>query len=347
MRIHEPTAMQLTRLVKQSGKAVWLLVLVPVLAVGASIALLVDDDPSVRTLATVSVIAPEGSSTAATVTQAVDGFKSTVVSDTVRSLASTDAGIPIGSGDVTAERVGTSNLVELRVTTASGEAGEAALAALIANANDALYSSAITSADARVRTAEQRYDAALDERARETERTGLLLPIEAYRAKAAEVTQLRVALAAGGPDINRTAVEATLERATRDLEDIGESVNAFESLEDSVVRAREELGDAKQESDAVETRRAAATAPESVAIAAPVAQSTRTTLVRGAVTGAVLGLGLAFGLVLLIGLLRHPARRTEPRPRRKPADDGPGSHTHEHPHGHDQREDRDYEAALT
>ena len=306
--------MQLTQLVRRSGKAAWLLVIVPVLAVAASLLLLAGNQAPVRTLATVSVIAPEGSSTAATVTQAVDGFASTVTSDTVLSLAAQDAGFPIGSGDVTAQRVGTSNLVELRLGSEAGQDGRAALSALVAHANDSLFASSIAASDARVETAEKRYQDALDERTRESSKTGLLLPIEAYRAKASEVTQLRVSLATGTA-VDRAAVQANLEQAQRDLTRIGQSVNAFESLEDSVVRARTELGDAKQEADAVTTRRAAATAPESITITDSVQQSERTTLARTAIAALVVGLALGLGLVLLIGLLR----RREPRsPHRGP-----------------------------
>lgn len=313
--------MQLTHLVRRSGKAVWLLVLVPVLAVGASIAVLSGDEPPVRTLATVSVIAPDGSATAATITQAVDSFESTVTSDTVRSLAAQDSGVAIGDGDISAERVGTSNLVELRLGTEAGEDGPAALRALIARANDALYAAPIAAAQSRIDTAEKRYQAALDERTRESSRTGLLLPIEAYRAKASEVTQLRVSLATGTA-VNTEAVQANLERAQRDLARIGESVNAFESLEDSVVRTRTELGDAKQVADAVTNLRAAADAPESITITDSVAESARATLARAVIAALVVGLALGLGLVLLIGLLRRPeGRRRSPHDPPSPADD--------------------------
>jgi capsular polysaccharide biosynthesis protein len=336
--------MQLTRLIKRSGKAVWLLVIVPVLAVAASVVLLAQSEPSVRTLAQVSVIAPEGSSTAATVTQAVDGFESTVTSDTVRKLALQDTGVEVGSGDVTAQRVGTSNLVELRLTTGAGEDAEAAMQSLIAHANDVLFSSTITSAKARVDTAQQRYDNAIKERDAAIDETGLLLPIEAYRAKASEVTQLRVALATGGPDIDRTTVQANLAEAVRDLRRIGESVNAFESLEDSVSRTRTELGDAKQAVDEATTRRDAATARESITITESAQQSTRTTVARGVVSALVVGLALGLGLVLLIGLLRHPDR-TRPTAADEPTRPDPSAvPALRYPHnGHD----RDREAALT
>ena len=53
----------------------------------------------------------------------------------------------------------------------------------------------------------------------------MLLPIESYRAKLSEVTQLRVALAIGDSSINREAVQARLETANRELAQIGVTVN--------------------------------------------------------------------------------------------------------------------------
>ncbi|MGB0100791.1 MAG: hypothetical protein WBP61_10975 [Nocardioides sp.] len=305
---------------KRSGRATWLLLLVPLIAVGASVAVLTQAEPPVRTFATVSVIPPEGSSTAATITQAVDGFRSTVTSDTVAQLAGQDANASITADDVTAERVGTSNLVELRIETEPGEDGEAATQALVSHANDALFSSSLTFSDARVETAEQRYQKALDERAQESARTGLLLPIEAYRAKAAEVTQLRVALATAAPEVNRATISTTLARAQKDLAKIGKSVNAFESLEESVVRSRTELGSAQQEVDNVTTRLAAATAPESITITESTTPSSRTTVARGVLTALVLGVALALGLVLLIGLFRDPDRSRPQRPAQDPTE---------------------------
>ena len=138
----------------------WLLLLVPLLAIGATTAYLWNAAPDVHTFATISVIAPEGQSTAATVTQAVDGFKS------------------------------------------------------------------------------------------------------AYRAKLSEVTQLRLALATGDSSVNRDAVQERLQTANAELAKIGQSVNAFENVQDQVTRTRGDLATANQELDSVSTRQEAASADE-------------------------------------------------------------------------------------
>ena len=299
--------MQLSRVLTRAGKAIWLLLLVPLIAIGATTAYLWNAPPDVHTFATVSVIAPEGQSTAATVTQAVDGFKSAVVSETVAGLAAADAGADLDiAHDLTAERVGTSNLVELRLTTEPGEDGDSLLRALVARTNDALFSSTTASADARVSQAQENYDEAIADRDDAVKASGLLLPIESYRAKASEVTQLRVALAIGDSTTDREAIQARLETAIKDLNRIGASVNSYENVQDMVVRSRGELATANQELDNVETRQQAASADESITISESAEQNRRTVMVRGAVAAAVVGVALGGGLVLLIGLLRGP-----------------------------------------
>lgn len=340
--------MQLSRLFRRSGRAVWLIVLVPLLAVAGAVAVSANSEPDEQTLATVSVIAPEGGSTAAVITQAVDGFRSTVTSDSVVELAAQDSEVSIDAGhDIRAERIGTSNLVELRVTTQVGEDGAAVVRALVDRTNEALYSSTLTSLQARVDTAEVRYEQAIAERTRETERTGLLLPIEAYRAKASEVTQLRVALATADTDsgVDRSAVQEALDDSLKALRQIGESVTAFENLEDSVVRTRAELGAANQEVDNVDTRLTAATDDQSVTISEPSRQSLRTKVVRAGVAALVVGVAIGCGIALVIGLLRRPTPPSRPD---GPDDQGsteppdPQDDTREGINGHRKRE-----AALT
>jgi hypothetical protein len=301
--------MQLSRVLTRAGKAMWLLLLVPLIAIGATTTYLWNAAPDVHTFATVSVIAPEGQSTAATVTQAVDGFKSAVVSETVAKLAAEDADGNLDiSHDLQVERVGTSNLVEMRLTTQPGEDGNAMTRALVARTNDALFASTTASAEAAVSQAQENYDKAIADRDDAVQASGLLLPIESYRAKASEVTQLRVALAIGDSSVDRDAVQAKLTAAIKELNRIGGSVNSYENVQDQVIRSRGDLANANSELDSVETRQQAASADESITVSASEKQNSRTTMVRGAVAAAVVGLALGGGLVLLIGLLRGPRK---------------------------------------
>ena len=308
--------MQLSRVLTRAGKAMWLLLLVPLLAIGATTAYLWNAPPDVHTFATVSVIAPEGQSTAATVTQAVDGFKSAVVSDTVAQLAAEDAGADLDVGhDLTAERVGTSNLVELRLTTEPGEDGDALLRALVARTNDALFSSTtrIRRGPGRAGAGELRRG---DRRPRRSdEESGLLLPIEAYRAKAQRGDPAAGRARHGDASVDREAVQARLETPIAELDQIGESVNELENVQDQVIRTRDELATANQELDNVETRQQAASADESITVSELRASRTggpRWSAARSPRPWSALALG--GGLVLLIGLLRGPRRgRAGPR----------------------------------
>ena len=313
VRIHETSRMQLSHVFARAGKAVWLLLLVPLVAVAGTLTVLAGLPADVHTTATVSVIAPEGRATAATVTQAVDAFRSAAVSDNVIQLSGQDAEVSLSPDrDLAAERVGTSNLVEVQVTTQGDENGPDLVRALVARTNEAVFAATLASDEARVDTAQSRYDDAVKERDEQAASTGLLLPIESYRAKASEVTQLRVALATtlGDSTVDRGAVQQNLKAASRELRKIGDSVEAFQSLEDSVFRTRSDLATANQELDTVQTRLTAASSDESVTISDPREQSRRATLVRGGVSALVLGLAVAAGLILLIGLLIGPRRPT-------------------------------------
>lgn len=304
--------MQLSRVLVRAGKARWLLGLVPLLAAGAVVGYLFEAEPESHTFATVSVVPPEGRSTAATVTQAVDGFRSAVTSDNVVQLAQSDSGVSVVvDRELRADRVGTSNLVELRVTTQPGEHPAQLLRGLVQHTNDALFSSTLASAEARLQLAEERYDEALEARGRQLSSTGLLLPIESYRAKASEVTQLRVALAttAGDITVDREGLRHSLRLAGQKLRRIGESVAGYESVQENVVRTRAELAEAEHDLDTTHTRLQAALSEQSITVSEPSTQPRRTTLVRGAVAGLVVGLTVSAGLVLLIGLLRGPRGR--------------------------------------
>lgn len=303
--------MQLSRVLTRAGKAMWLLLLVPLVAIGATSVYLWNAEPDVHTFSTISVIAPEGQSTAATVTQAVDGFKSAVASDTVAQLAAEDADADLDvSHDLTAARVGTSNLVELRLITEPGEDANALIRALVARTNDALFASTQASAEAGVTQAQENYDAAIEAREEVTEKSGLQQPIEAYRAKLSEVTQLRVALALSDPTVNRENVQTRLQDTIRQLNLMGASVNDYEDVQDQVTRTRGDLATANQSLDNVQTRQRAASADESVTISASEEQNRRTVMVRGAVAAALVGVALGGGLVLLVGLLRGPRPQT-------------------------------------
>lgn len=301
--------MQLSRVLTRAGKAMWLLLLVPLVAISATTIYLWNAPPDVHTNATISVIAPEGQSTAATITQAVDGFKSAVVSETVAQLAAEDAGAKLDIGhDLTVERVGTSNLVEMQLTTEPGEDGNALIRALVARTNDALFASTTASAEAAISQAQENYDKAIADRDDAIEESGYPIPIEAYRSKASEVTQLRVALVVGDASVDKSAIQAKLTAANKELTEIGQSVNSFDNIQDQVIRSRSDLANANSDLDSVETRQQAASADESITVSASQKQSARTTMVRGAVAAAVVGLALGGGLVLLIGLLRGPRK---------------------------------------
>lgn len=312
MRIHDAITMQLSDVLARAGRSAWLLAVIPVLAVGAAVALTIPQEPDTTTLATVVIIAPEGQSTAATVSQAVDSFRSAVISDSVVQLAADDADADISADrDVKAIRVGSSNLVDLSVDTQPGEDGRAALDALVERTTVAIYASSLSSAKARAERAQDTYDEAFELRRELTGTTGIPLPIEAYRAKTSEITQLRVALATtlGDPTINREAIRNSLNLALDTLNGLSTAVEEYESVQDDVSRSRDERAEALQGLDAVLSRLDAARSPGSVTVAGSTTASARTAVVRAAVAAGVVGFAVAGGLVLMVGIARGPRSR--------------------------------------
>ena len=321
--------MQLAQVFRRAGRAAWLILAVPLLATLAVTAVLVSSPAEYTTNATVSVIVPQGSDTAATVSQAVDTFQSAVASDTVVQLAVEESGIQLNpSRDITVERVATSNLVELKVTTDRRDNGAEAIRALVEQTNATVFASTLASAQARVDVAEERYQAALDERRTQIARTGLQLPLESYRAKLNEVSQLQVARVTAESDIRRAAIENRLRTARRELQGIGKTLEEYEAAEDRVGRTRAEVSDANEEVDSVNSRLEAASSLSSVSIAESRAESRRAAVVRGIISAVILGLAVATGLILLVGLFRSvPDDESErvPPPSAAPGQDPPGT----------------------
>lgn len=322
--------MQLTELLTAAGRARWLLVVLPVLCAALWVGVHADDSPRATSLATVAVVVPETDTSASAVAQAVEAFRSALVSET----AVQDAGDAVGvelvvDRDVTAERVGTSNLLDVEVRTPPGTDVAAVVEALVRSTAQELYVAPVGIAQARLDRADARYTDALERREGLTERSGLLLPIEAYRAKESEATQLRVALTTGLANgtvagAGAAALQEALDRAETDLARIGTAVDRYEPVQDEVERSRALRADARAELDAVLVRQDAAVQPETLDVGAPVTESRRTLLVRAGVTGAVGGLALAAAVVLAAGLLRDRPRTHRSGPDPAPARGAPG-----------------------
>jgi hypothetical protein len=299
--------LQLAQIIRRTSALVWTLALIPALALAALMFLVTFSPPSYRVVATIGVTTPTGVDTAASITQTVDSFRSALTTQAVRDAAAEDVGLDrVREQDITSSRVGVSNFVDVEVRADDPDLLEPLVLALMENANDLLFAPAINAAEAQEDSAQEAFDAVQDE-IEDTSTEGVTIPVEKYRAKASEVTQLRVALAAARARGTGEAdeLQESLSSASENLEELSSQVRDLEELAFQLERARTRLSDTSSVVSATEARLVAAKEPTSAEMGSVVEQSQETVLLRAVVAGLVVGVAVALGFVLLVGALRR------------------------------------------
>jgi capsular polysaccharide biosynthesis protein len=306
--------LQLAQIVRRTSARVWILVLIPALVLGVLMFLVTFSPATYTATATFGVTNPTGSDTAATTTQSVDSFRSALTTQAVRDAAAEEVGLDrVPPGDLSSERVGISNLVDLEVSVEDRDDAEPLVRALVRGANDLLFTPARNAAVAQMESAQEAYDQ-LQEQIEATSEEGVAIPVEKYRAKASEVTQLRVALASAEARGTGEAagLEDALETAAADLNRLSTQVRDLEELTFGFERARTRLADTEAVVSSTDARLVAANDASAVKLGRIVEQSRSTMILRALVAGLVVSVVVAVGLVLLIGALRRgdPETRT-------------------------------------
>jgi capsular polysaccharide biosynthesis protein len=299
--------LQLAQIIRRTSALVWTLALIPALAL-ATLMFLVTFTPSTyRVVGTIGVTTPTGSDTAASITQTVDSFRSALTTQAVLDETAEDVGLDrVREQDISSSRVGVSNFVDVEVRADDPDLLEPLVLALMENANDLLFAPAINAAEAQEDSAQEDFDA-VQTQIEETSTEGVTIPVEKYRAKASEVTQLRVALAAararGTGEAN--ALQESLTEASGRLTTLSSQVRELEELAFQLDRARTRLSDTSSVVSATAARLVAAKEPTSAELGSIVEQSQQTVLLRAIVAGLVVGIAVALGFVLLVGALRR------------------------------------------
>jgi hypothetical protein len=310
--------MEITEILRRAGRRLWLLAVIPLLGVGAVLGLGLsgDEKPHYQAIATVVVTPPTGADSAAAVAQAVDGFRSALTAQMVLESASRATDVPVGEirSDVSSRRIGASNIIEV---TYSGPRHDKAAELLTAQATQAqtlLFSPALAAAKREHTATKEAYDKAADDLSKLRKETGLILPSEDYRAAAAEVTQLKVALVQGDARLTGTGpIRSALTEAEEELDDLANKVRSFEDVQFAVDSTRAGVTSVEGELVSTQARLDAARSGDSLKVGAVVEQARTAPLVRSAVTAAVVGLVLAFLLLVLLEVAR-PRRRSTSDP---------------------------------
>ncbi len=317
--------MQLTQIIRRTGTRAWIVAVVPALAVGALVFLVFSGPSTYNTSATVSVSSPSGSDTASTVTQNVDSFRSALTSEAVRDAAASSVDIEaVDERDLTSSRIGASNLVDITLTTAKADQGPELLDALVVQANQLLFTSEQNAANAQLVAAQESFDAAKSAVAVRSD-DGINIPTERYRAKASEVTQLRVALATARArnEAGVTGLSTALKTAQNELNTLGAQVRDLGEISFEYTEALSQLGEAKTRATATEARLEGAISRDSIKLGDTTQESTQSKLAKAVVSGLLVSIAFALGLVLLLDLLR-PQRQAR-RDRKDPPTTGKSS----------------------
>lgn len=336
--------MQIASFLRRGGATVVVLVGVPVLAMAGAGLVASGAEPSYRAVATVVVGPPSGASGGAALSQAVEGFQSALRTDVVLEEAAGAAEDDLTAGELLAvtssRRLGGSSVVEVVYDGPRREDVDVVLGAQAKAAVRLVFGAELAAAELARDGAQERLEAATGSVRALEQSTGLLLPEEDYRAKAGEVTALRVSLAqTTSRGVETAAVASALAKAEQQLRDLATKAAQFEQPQYALDRARNDLTDAQARLTDVETRLAAAESPALLRVGSGQVQPGTVSAARTVVSAGVLGVLLALAVLFLFDALsgqrsrrqalaqgaqplplEHP-HRTHITPRRRPAED--------------------------
>ncbi len=306
--------MELRELLRRLGRRLWILVIVPIVAVGVMVPLASQDPTKYGATATVSVSVPSGQESAANLNQAIASITSAAVSQGVLASVAESSGATAAQieGGLSTRRIGTSELVEFTYVDTDKAVVAKVIDAMPKAAQEAVFASIVRQAEKTEDLAKKSYDSALSKLADVRKSTGLILPEAAYQAKSTEVTQLRVALvtALTRPDTQTSEpIAAALATAEKELAALGPKVTEFSQPQFELDRARQAQATAAGDLLDVQSRRDSAEA--ATATGQVVAQARSTDLVRVAASAAVIGFAIAVLLLLLSELLRRSRRTSD------------------------------------
>lgn len=309
--------MEMREWLRRLGRLSWLLVIVPVLAASVAVVYGLVRVPDYTATATVTLSAPDGSTTGAALSAATTGFVDAAHSEKVLAAAAEESGVPAGEieSDTTATRVGDSPQVQLVYTGDRHDGSvEKLLRSQVVAAVAEVYAPGLRTAAARVSAAETRVSTADKVVADLRKKTGSDVPLEEYRAKANEVTQIRVAIVtAKANDKSTGALDQALAEAQKDLKKLAELSAQFEGPLDEASKARDGLQSAKATEDDLEARKTAATTADSVNVTDVEPGARMTAALRLGVSALVVAFGLVVALLVAVSLLRRGPLQVRPR----------------------------------
>ena len=306
-------------------RRLWILVLVPLLAAGGVAAWMLRQGPQHEATATVAAPTVLGTSTVSPYLGGggskafVADFRAAITSPLIVGKVAEETGAKpadIKNG-IVAGPIGDSSLVQVTYRTS-----EEAQAAPVAQSSAShtirfLFQSQVTLAGKTVAEAQKAIDKVNRELSDFYRKTGQVLPEEAYRIKAQQVSDLereQASAGAGGETTTASGLQSRIEDSKRELAALAPQVAEYQSLKD---RKEQALTRINLLEEGLERARAQYNAadPRAVVIVGPSEKVDMVPeVVKAAAPAFAAGLILAVCIVLLLELATRPDRAEAPPP---------------------------------
>lgn len=295
-------------------RRLWILLVVPLLAVGAVVAWELRQPPRYSATATVAAPAAVGGPSTNQYSGVnaprafVADFSGAVTSPLiVNQVAEKTGAAPAAIKDgLEASQIGTSSLVQLTYTGPRRDQVTPVVNEAAAATIRFLFQTQVTLAQKTVGEARKAVDRANAALASFYKKTGQVLPDEAYRIAAQQVADLQreqASARAGGETTKAASLQSAIDARKAEVAKLAPQVATYQGLVDRRTQALSRLNVLEEGMERAQAQYSAAD-PEAIVVVGPVQRVSRLpALVRMAAAAAGAGLFLAVGIVLLLQLL--------------------------------------------
>ena len=304
-------------------RRLWILLLVPLLAVGAVVAWQLRQPPQYSATATVAAPAAVGGPNTNQYSGAnaprafVADFSGAVTSPMiVNQVAEKTGAAPETIKDgLKVAQIGSSSLVQLTYTGPRRDQVVPVVNESAAATIRFLFQTQVTLAEKTVGEARKAVDRANAALATFYKQTGQVLPDEAYRIAAQQVADLQKEQAsarAGGETTKAASLQSSIDAKKAEVAKLAPQVATYQGLVERRTQALSRLNLLEQGMEQAQAQYSAAD-PEAIVVVGQVQRASRLpTLVRQAAPAAGAGLFLAVGIVLLLELFSRRSYDEEP-----------------------------------
>jgi capsular polysaccharide biosynthesis protein len=305
-------------------RRLWILLLVPLLAVGAVVAWELRQPPQYSATATIAAPAVVGGPATNQYSGAnaprafVADFSGAVTSPMILNHVAEKTGAATATikDGLKVSQIGTSSLLQLTYTGPRRDQVVPVVNESAAATIRFLFQTQVTLAEKTVGEARKAVDRANAALATFYKQTGQVLPDEAYRIAAQQVADLQkdqASARAGGETTKADSLQSSIDAKKAEVAKLAPQVATYQSLVERRTQALSRLNVLEQGMEQAQAQYSAAD-PQAIVVVGQVQRASRlSTLVRKAAPAAGAGLFLAVGVVLLLELFSRRSHDEEPQ----------------------------------